>query len=155
MKIAVDFDGTIVTHEYPNIGKERPFAIDVLKRLQTEEKHQLILWSYRTGELLEEAVAFCRERGLEFYAVNKNDPEEEYSPETPRKLNVDMFIDDRDIHGMADWTYIYKKIKGEADLDNGMGMNPHNRVRTKPKNIILRLGEWLDKLGDEIDKRKR
>ena len=153
MKIAVDFDGTIVTHEYPAIGKERPFAIDVLKRLQREEKHQIILWSVRTGELLDEAVAYCKERGLEFYAVNKNDPEEEYTPDTPRKLNVDMFIDDRDVHGMADWAYIYKKIKGEETSSFGMG--EPQRVRRNPKNIILRFGEWLDKLGDEIDKRKR
>lgn len=155
MKIAVDFDGTIVTHEYPQIGKERPFAIDVLKRLQKEEHHQIILWSVRTGELLDEAVAFCRERGLEFYAVNQNDPEEVYSPEIPRKLNVDMFIDDRDIHGMADWTYIYKKIKGEETNPFGIGPEENiRRIRNKRKNIILRFGEWLDRLGNEMDKRR-
>lgn len=37
MIIAVDFDGTIVTHEYPKIGKEIPFAIDTLKRLKAKE----------------------------------------------------------------------------------------------------------------------
>ena len=60
MIIAVDFDGTVVTHEYPNIGKEIPFAIDTLKRLQTEGMHQLILWTVREGDLLTEAVEFCR-----------------------------------------------------------------------------------------------
>ncbi|HQA87122.1 MAG TPA: DEAD/DEAH box helicase family protein, partial [Bacteroidales bacterium] len=43
MIIAVDFDGTIVTHEYPKIGKEIPFAIETLKRLQDEFQHQIIL----------------------------------------------------------------------------------------------------------------
>lgn len=151
MKIAVDFDGTIVTHEYPNIGKEIPFAINVLKRLQSEEMHQIVLWTVRTGQLLDDAVAFCRERGLEFYAVNKNDPEEVITPETPRKLLADIFIDDRDVHGMSDWAFIYHKIKGDEQPEYGYAARP---TRTKPKNIILRIGEWLDKLGDEIERRK-
>ena len=76
MTIAVDFDGTIVTHEYPQIGKEIPFAIQTLKMLQ-QDGHKLILWSVRKDKLLEDAVQWCRERGLEFYAVNKEYPEEE------------------------------------------------------------------------------
>ena len=75
MIIAVDFDGTIVEHEYPRIGAEIPFAIDTLKRLQ-KEQHRIILWSVREGKLLEEAVEYCRQRGLEFYAANKDYPEE-------------------------------------------------------------------------------
>lgn len=66
MIIAVDFDGTIVEHKYPEIGRELPFAIETLKKLQ-QERHRLILWSVREGKLLQEAVDFCRERGLEFY----------------------------------------------------------------------------------------
>ena len=65
MIIAVDFDGTIVEHKYPEIGRELPFAIETLKKLQ-QERHRLILWSVREGKLLQEAVDFCRERGLEF-----------------------------------------------------------------------------------------
>ena len=79
MIIAVDFDGTIVEHKYPEIGRELPFAIETLKKLQ-QERHRLILWSVREGKLLQEAVDFCRERGLEFYAVNSN-----YAEETPGK----------------------------------------------------------------------
>ena len=75
MTIAVDFDGTIVTHEYPAIGVERPFAIDTLKML-IRDQHKLILWSVREGKLLDEAVEWCRERGVEFYAVNRDYPEE-------------------------------------------------------------------------------
>ena len=76
MLIAVDFDGTIVEHKYPAIGKELPFAIETLKKLQSE-RHKLILWSVREGQLLDDAIAFCRDRGLEFYAVNRDYPEEE------------------------------------------------------------------------------
>lgn len=68
--IAVDFDGTIVTHEYPKIGREIPFAIETLKML-IRDQHRLILWSVREGELLQEAVDWCKERGVEFWAVNR------------------------------------------------------------------------------------
>ena len=76
MTIAVDFDGTIVEHRYPQIGEEIPFAIETLKML-IKDRHRLILWSVREGELLEEAVEWCRQRGVEFYAVNRDYPEEE------------------------------------------------------------------------------
>ena len=90
MTIAVDFDGTIVEHRYPRIGEEIPFAVETLKLLQ-QEKHRLILWSVREGELLEEAVEWCRARGLEFYAANKDYPEEErdhqgFFPKTESRL---------------------------------------------------------------------
>ena len=73
MIIAVDFDGTVVEHKYPAIGKERPFATYTLRKL-IEEQHQLIMWTVRRGKELEEAVQWCRERGVEFYAINKNFP---------------------------------------------------------------------------------
>lgn len=111
MTIAVDFDGTIVTHKYPEIGEERPFAIETLKMLQ-KEHHKLILWSVREGDLLEEAVNWCRARGLEFYAVNKDYPEEqpENNNHFSRKLKADMWIDDRNIGGLPDWGQIYHMI---------------------------------------------
>ena len=80
MIIAVDFDGTIVEHKYPAIGKEIPFAFETLRKLQTEH-HKLILWSVREGKLLDEAVTFC-ESGAWVYAVNRDYPEEE-KPEQP------------------------------------------------------------------------
>ena len=110
MTIAVDFDGTIVEHRYPQIGKEIPFAISTLKLL-AKENHRLILWSVREGALLEEAVNWCKERGLEFYAVNKDYPEEGNDHKGySRKLKVDMFIDDRNLGGLPDWGLIYQMI---------------------------------------------
>ena len=112
MIIAVDFDGTIVTHEYPKIGKEIPFATQTLKML-INDGHRLILWSVREGQLLEDAVKWCRERGLEFYAVNKDYPEEEKANNNhfSRKLKADMWIDDRNVGGLPDWGTIYRIIK--------------------------------------------
>ena len=73
--IRVDFDGTIVKHRYPKIGEEIPFAIDTLKALQ-KDGHLIIMWTFRAGERLDEAVQFCRDRGFEFYAINRSYPEE-------------------------------------------------------------------------------
>ena len=73
--IAVDFDGTIVTHEYPKIGTEIPFAIETLKML-IRDHHRLILWSVREGQLLQEAVDWCKERGVEL--LNKYYYEENF-----------------------------------------------------------------------------
>jgi len=117
MVIAVDFDGTIVTHEYPNIGKEIPFAIDTLKRLQQSPDNLLVLWTVREGVELKEAVEFCRKRGLEFYAVNKNYPEESAEHPEPRKLKADLFIDDRNLGGLPDWGVIYRMIMNGKFFD--------------------------------------
>ena len=111
MTIAVDFDGTIVEHRYPEIGKELPFATATLRRL-IEDGHKLILWSVREGQLLDDAVEWCRKRGVVFYAVNKD-----YDEDTPeknasysRKRKVSMFIDDRNVGGLPDWGTIYRII---------------------------------------------
>ncbi len=119
MTIAIDFDGTIVEHRYPEIGPEIPFAIDTLKML-INDRHRLILWSVREGVLLEEAVEYCRKRGVEFYAVNKDYPEEKMTDRNfSRKLKVDLFIDDRNLGGIPDWGTIYRMInekKSYADI---------------------------------------
>lgn len=109
--IAVDFDGTIVTHEYPNIGEELPFATETLRML-IRDHHRVILWSVREGKLLQDAIDWCRERGVEFYAVNRDYPEEEKEKNNhySRKLKADYFIDDRGIGGLPDWGQIYQII---------------------------------------------
>lgn len=118
MTIAVDFDGTIVEHRYPAIGKEIPFAIETLKQLQ-RDRHRLILWTVREGRLLDEAVAFCRERGLEFYAVNRDYPEEEAGRNNhySRKLKADLFIDDRNLGGLPDWGTIYRMVSEKQSYE--------------------------------------
>lgn len=117
MIIAVDFDGTIVTHEYPAIGREIPFAIETLKKIQNELHHQLILWTVREGKELEEAVEYCKKRGLEFYAVNSNYPEETPEMREPRKLKSELFIDDRNLGGVPDWGVIYSMIANGKHLE--------------------------------------
>ncbi len=114
--IAVDFDGTIVEHAYPKIGRPIPFAIETLLLLK-DEGFRLVLWTVRHGQLLDEAVSYCRERGLEFYAVNRNYPEEEFDgTNAGRKIVADMYIDDRNFGGLPDWGEVYKQLTNKENL---------------------------------------
>lgn len=113
--IAVDFDGTIVEDAYPGIGDPMLFAFETLKKLQ-EEGHRLILWTYRHGKRLDEAVEFCRNKGIEFYAINKSFPEENFEGEASRKIHADVFIDDRNIGGFDGWGIVYQQLSGK-DID--------------------------------------
>ncbi|MEJ8764233.1 hypothetical protein WKU26_12635, partial [Phocaeicola sp. HCN-40430] len=121
MTIAIDFDGTLVEHRYPEIGKEIPFAFETLRRLQ-QDRHRLILWTVREGRLLDEALAFCRERGIEFYAVNRDYPEEEKGANRhySRKLKADLFIDDRNLGGLPDWGTIYEMVTQKLSYEDLM-----------------------------------
>ncbi len=119
MVIAIDFDGTIVENRYPEIGAERPFAVDTIKML-INERYTVVLWTCREGQLLEECVNWCKERGLEFYAVNRDFPEEtiENNPSFSRKLKADLFIDDRNLGGLPDWGTIYQMVKHRKQLSS-------------------------------------
>lgn len=124
MTIAVDFDGTIVEDRYPAIGEEYPFATDTLRML-IADRHKLILWTVREGRELDEAIEWCREHGVEFYAVNKDYPEEtpENNPYYSRKLKADIFIDDRNIGGRPNWGVIYDMVKHRKTWSNIMDEN--------------------------------
>lgn len=129
MVIAVDFDGTIVEHRYPAIGKELPFAIETLCKL-AKEGHRLILWTVREGKCLDEAIEFCRSRGLEFYAVNRDYPEEEQERNNhfSRKLKADLWIDDRNLGGLPDWGTIYEMIHHQLTYEDLMHRYEENTI---------------------------
>ena len=114
MVIAVDFDGTIVKHKYPAIGKEIPFAIECLRLLQ-QKGHKIILWTYRAGAELDKAIKFCEKRGLYFNAVNNNYENEEFDNSYSRKIYADIYIDDRNLLGLPDWKKIYELINQRQD----------------------------------------
>ena len=109
MIIAVDFDGTIVDYKYPDIGKEKPFAIQTLRTLQ-QEGNRLILFTSREGKELEAAVEFCHKRGLDFYAVNSNQPDDALFTRQTSKVIADLYIDDLNLGGIPDWLTIYELI---------------------------------------------
>lgn len=90
MIIGIDFDGTIVTHDYPHIGKDIG-AFPVLKALK-EKRHKLILYTMRSEDKLQEAISYCQEKGLEFDFINEN-PEQQKWTKSP-KIFCNFYIDD-------------------------------------------------------------
>mgnify|MGYP003397217719 FL=1 len=90
MIIALDFDGTVVSHEYPHIGEDIG-AVPVLKEL-VAAGHKLILFTMRSGKLLDDAVAWFERNGIELYAVNEN-PEQK-SRTSSVKVHANIYIDD-------------------------------------------------------------
>ena len=111
--IAIDFDGTIVEDAYPKVGKARIFAFETMKRLQ-QDGHRLILWTYRSGSKVDDAVEFCEENGITFYAVNQSFPEEQFDNKVSRKIYADIYIDDRNIGGVLGWGEVYHLIANET-----------------------------------------
>lgn len=91
MIVAVDFDGTIVKHAYPEIGEPVPGAIDALRELQ-ERGVRLLLWTMRDGEHLDAAVAHLRENGIALWGVNTN-PEQAAWTKSP-KAYAAYYVDD-------------------------------------------------------------
>lgn len=93
---AVDFDGTLsVNKHFPEIGDANVFLFDFLIA-EREKGNKVILYTCRSGQLLDNAIAFCMERGLHFDAVNQNLPDNiaKYGGDT-RKIHADYYIDDR------------------------------------------------------------
>ncbi len=132
MTIAVDFDGTIVEHRYPAIGKDKLFAFDTLKAMQ-KAGHLLILWTYRTGKELDEAVEYCRKKGIEFYAVNRSYPEEVFDEtEVSRKINADLFIDDRNVGGFYGWGEIWHELGLGDDAETARMRKKLERASRNP-----------------------
>lgn len=97
MVIAIDFDGTLCKHEYPKIGDELPGAIETCLKLQ-EEGHKLILWTMRGNKpkatTLDEAIAWCKDRGLEFWGINENPEQKESGWSNSNKQYTQLYIDD-------------------------------------------------------------
>lgn len=119
--IAIDFDGTIVEHEYPAIGSPVNGAIDVMRRMQKVGK-KLILWTMRSGKELEEAVNYCKSHGVTFWGINKN-PDQHWSASP--KAYAQLYIDDAAFgcplindpyakRPYVDWGYIHTMLFDEG-----------------------------------------
>lgn len=93
--IAVDFDGCLCSNMYPKIGKAND---ELIARLLEEQRNgsKLILWTCRTDSLLQEALDWCRDKGIVFDGVNENSEEriKRYGSD-PRKVSADLYIDDK------------------------------------------------------------
>ena len=103
MIIAVDFDGTIVRNNYPDIKGCTPYAHEVLNRLHAEG-HYIIIWTCRTGELLLSAINFLLHEGIPFDRVNDHNPTNKAKyGDAGNKVYADVYIDDKNIGGFLGW----------------------------------------------------
>jgi len=97
---AVDFDGTVVEHKYPEIGLEIEGAVQTLSDLQ-RRGHKIIIWTCRAGEDLCKAKCWLARRG--FFADKYNENMKlEWTPESP-KIYADVYLDDRNFPPFKGW----------------------------------------------------
>ena len=136
--IAVDFDGTVVDDKYPEIGKAKIFAFETLRQLQSDG-YRLTLWTYRSGRALDEAVEFCKKNGVEFYAVNSSFEGEVFdSNAASRKIDADLFIDDRNLGGFPGWGEIYNIINERIEFRvEGKEVLPYSKMKKEKKKGLF------------------
>ena len=122
--ICVDFDGTIVDHVYPKIGKPVPEAIESMK-LFIDNRAKIILYTMRSGEELQEAVDYIEDKGIDLYGVNNNPTQHTWS-QSP-KVYGNMYIDDAAIgtpmcwpqgfnRPCVDWSKIKPIVVGKLNI---------------------------------------
>lgn len=130
--IAVDFDGTLCKQAWPEIGEENEILIEHLKEQQAAGA-RLILWTNREGDLLEEAVEWCKARGLTFDTVNANLPEliDLYKNDC-RKINADIYIDDKAVNPVP-----YRHAAGMFGFNPYAKPDRQGRQRKRTSEILL------------------
>jgi len=107
--IAIDFDGTIVEHKFPEIGKLKPFAKEIINKL-VEDGNYIIIWTCRyVKQDLVNMFYFLVNNGIKFHNININCPNIDFKP-IP-KIYADIYIDDRSLFYKDDWNLIYEEIK--------------------------------------------
>ena len=148
MIIGVDFDGTVVRHEYPEIGDEVPGAVAVLKDMVLAG-HKIILWTMRSGDTLQAAVLWFAGRGIDLYGVNMN-PDQDWS--TSPKAYCHIYIDDAAlgcpmvhppmVREYVDWPAVREALVGRGILPSEGGIE-----------VTWCAGEWkiyrVFPIGDE------
>ena len=113
LRIAVDFDGTLCEFAFPKIGEQTPDKKELMDTLiqMRKEEHKIILWTNRGDNeeypVLTEAINWCKEKGLEFDAVNQNLPDQKKLSGPSPKVMADIYIDDLAIN-IKDWKQILK-----------------------------------------------
>lgn len=124
MIIAVDFDGTCVEHDYPDVGMDVDGAVEVLKALRAKG-HRLILFTMRSGSKLDAAVRWFKERKIELWAVNSNPEQKSWTDSV--KVHADLYIDDSAVgcplkfiddapRPMVDWAKVRERLEYDRVL---------------------------------------
>jgi len=109
MIIAIDFDGTIVEHKYPHIGKPLPGAFETISQLYADG-HRIIIWTCRGGQELVCAIEYLHKNGVPFDRVNENVNYEIIGFKPAPKIYADIYIDDKNLGGFPGWEKTYEII---------------------------------------------
>jgi hydroxymethylpyrimidine pyrophosphatase-like HAD family hydrolase len=123
MIIAIDFDGTVVTHEYPKVGRDIG-AVPVLKKL-VENGHRLILFTMRSPiAYIDDAIKWFDDNDIKLYSVNGNPTQNRWT--TSSKTLAELYIDDAGLgiplcypdgeRPYVDWIEVEKILKSKALL---------------------------------------
>lgn len=109
--IVIDFDGTIVECDYPNIGKIRNNARHYINKLHSEG-YGIVINTCRSGLAEADAIHFLRDNGIRYDYINCNFPHliEKYGQDC-RKISGDVYIEDRCLFTLPKWHTIYDVIK--------------------------------------------
>ena len=108
MIIAIDFDGTIVTDQFPEVGELVAGAKDAINQLY-KDGYTIIIWSCRTGSKKAKAIEFLVKQGVKFHYFNESCFEnlKQYNFVDTRKVYADLYIDDRMLFKLPTWDEIY------------------------------------------------
>lgn len=112
--LAIDFDGTIATDSFPEVGKLRKDA-DVIIRKLHQDGHEIIINTCRTGKYEGLAEYFLKKNDIPYHFINSNLPRViDFYKQDCRKISADYYIDNRNIGGLPSWKEIYKIIKKDS-----------------------------------------
>lgn len=106
MIVAIDFDGTIVKHEFPKIGPLLPGAKEKINFWYDNNLFAIIIWTCRGGKYLEEMKEFLDKEGIKYHKINENAfPSKDFNPYP--KIYADFYIDDRAVkfEGWEDFVF--------------------------------------------------
>lgn len=111
MTIAIDFDNTIAFSTFPQIECNHPFSAQIISEWR-RRGHYIIIWTCRCGDYLTAAINYMVENGIEFDRINDNHPDNvRQFGFNSRKINADVYIDDRNIGGFAGWVWADEMIQ--------------------------------------------
>jgi guanylate kinase len=103
LTLIVDFDGTIVSSQYPRIGTLMSGAKETINKWYGQG-HKIGVWTCRAGEHLDNCRRFLQSNGILYHFLNENDPDiiDFYGIDT-RKASGDIYFDDKNIGGFPGW----------------------------------------------------
>ena len=144
---AIDFDGTICTNKWPEIGEPIQSTVNYILAIQ-EHGDQWILWTMRDGERLDEALKWLDQHGLHPDAVNDNLPQmKAFYGNNPRKVFANYYIDDHNACGLI-LPPLPNRVKDDEVYETS-GYAGHLAKFDTAAQILSGLLQDLRKIGEE------